>query len=71
MPPNGKNWDEYRKFVVEKLDAHSDHFAEVFERLGRIDVELAQLKIKAGVWGLLAGAIPITITIIVWLVVKL
>ena len=70
MPPNGKSWEEYRKFVVEKLDTHTDHFGEIFKRLNKIEVDLAKLKIKAGVWGLLAGAIPVAITIIVWIVIK-
>jgi len=61
MPPNSKSWNEYRRFVVEKLDAHSINFDEVFKRLNKIEVELAQLKIRAGVWGLLAGAIPVLI----------
>ena len=70
MPPNGNSWDEYRKYVIDKLDAHSGHFGEMFKRLGNIEVEIAKLKIKAGVWGALAGAIPVAITIIVWLIVK-
>lgn len=70
MPPNSKSWNEYRRFVVEKLEAHSGDFIEVFKRLNKIDIELAKLKIKAGVWGLFAGAIPVAITIIIWLIVK-
>ncbi len=70
MPPNSKSWNEYRKFVVEKLEGHSGNFDEVFNRLRTIEVELAKLKIRAGVWGLCAGAIPIAITIVVWLIVK-
>jgi len=70
MPPHNKSWNEYRKFVVEKLDAHSGNFGEIFERLNKIEVAVSALKVKAGVWGLLGGVIPVAITIIVWLVVK-
>ncbi len=70
MPPNSKSWNEYRKFVVKELEAHSENFGEVFKRLGTIEIELAKLKIKAGVWGLFAGAIPVAITIVIWLIVK-
>jgi len=68
MPPNGNSWDEYRKFVVEKLDTHSGYFDEMFKRLGNIEIELARLKLKAGVWGLLAGTIPVAIMIILFLI---
>ena len=70
MPPNGNSWNEYRKYVTDKLDEHSENFGEVFKRLGNIEVAIAALKVKAGVWGALAGAIPVAITIIVWLIVK-
>jgi len=70
MPPNGNSWDEYRKYVTDKLEEHSENHTEIFTRLGKIEVAIATLKVKAGVWGALAGAIPVAITIIVWLIVK-
>ena len=43
--------------------------SEVSLQIGQINVEIAQLKVKAGVWGLLAGilgaAIPIAIKMII------
>ena len=59
MPPDGNDWNEYRKYVIGKLEC----FDEIFTRLRGIEVEIAKLKIKAGVWGIIGGSIPVFITI--------
>ena len=61
MPPNNKSWNEYRRYVVEKLETHSENFEGVFERLNRIDIAIATLKTKAGIFGLIGGSIPVLI----------
>jgi len=68
MPPDGNNWLEYKKYVVDKLDGHSKNFGEIFKRLGKIEIAIAALKVKAGVWGLIGGAIPVAIIIILFLI---
>ena len=65
MPPNGDSWNEHRKYVTEKLDEHSEYLGKIFTRLGNIEVAVAMLKVKAGVWGLLAGLIPVLIMLAV------
>lgn len=60
-PPIGNNWNEYKRYVIKKLDTHSENFGEIFNRLGNIEIEIAKLKIRAGFFGLVAGAIPVAI----------
>lgn len=61
MPPNMNNWNEYKRYVIKTLDDHSKNFTEIFNRLGKIEVEIAKLKIRAGFFGLIGAMIPILI----------
>jgi len=62
-------WNEYAKHVLKELERHSawqDRMDEKFAAHQRdmalqhasLQTEIAMLKVKAGVWGAVAGAIP-------------
>ena len=60
-------WHEYRKLVIDTTERHQACIKDLYDQLGAVKVEVALLKLKAGVWGLLAGALPGAIAIAVWL----
>ena len=39
------------------------HFGKLNDRLTEVRIEIAKLKIKAGIWGIIGGAIPVLIII--------
>lgn len=39
------------------------HFTKVNEQITLVRIEIAKLKIKSGIWGLMGGLIPIVIMI--------
>ena len=59
-------WSAYQKLVLSELEDHSRGLSELAGELKQlrtkditdIKVEIAMLKIKAGLWGAGAGAIP-------------
>lgn len=59
-------WNSYQKLVLEKLDDHSTALDGLNKEVKSIrvtdipnlQVEIAMLKIKAGIWGAMAGAVP-------------
>ena len=59
-------WDQYQKLVIDKLGEHDDKFTSIESKLMKIQVDLATLKVKAGVWGGLAGMIPVVIAIVMF-----
>jgi hypothetical protein len=72
---DGNGWDEYRKLVmteIERLAREIRHERNnqkqvqqhLWDQMLRIEKEVAQLKIKAGVWGLAGGLIP-TVTALI------
>ena len=59
-------WNQYQKLVMDKLTEHDEKFSSIEEKLIRLQVDLATLKVKAGVWGGVAGLIPVVIAIVMF-----
>ena len=59
-------WSKYEKMVIEKLDDHDDKFNGIEDKLTQIQVDIATLKVKAGIWGGIGGLIPAIIAIVMF-----
>ena len=53
MTENG--WSEYSKLVLSELEKHGEKLERMSDQLIRHGEELAQLKVKAGIWGAVSG----------------
>ena len=63
-------WSRYEKMVMEKLDDHDDKFGLIENKLTQIQVDIATLKVKAGVWGGIAGLVPVVLGLVLFFVTK-
>lgn len=72
-------WGEWSRFVLKELErlntaieqmegSQSRANKEIYKELSEIRTEIATLQLKAGVWGLLGAAIPITLMMIAQLI---
>ena len=59
-------WSQYEKMVIDKLDDHDDKFNGIEDKLTQIQVDIATLKVKAGIWGGIGGLIPAVIAIVMF-----
>ena len=59
-------WSKYEKMVIDKLDDHDDKFNGIEDKLTQIQIDIATLKVKAGVWGGIGGMIPAVIAIVMF-----
>lgn len=57
-------WHEWGRHVLKELERLNECYENQQKAAQATQVEIAMLKVKAGVWGLLAGAIPATIALI-------
>lgn len=75
-----EGWGEYKKLVLRELERLEASVADVGRKvdglqavnartLAELSVEIAMLKVKAGVWGAVAGAIP-AIGALLWVLLK-
>ncbi len=62
---NSNGWDRWQKHVLAEL-ARLQTCVDRIERSQRqLALDVAMLKVKSGVWGLIAGAIPVGILLLV------
>lgn len=59
-------WNQYQKLVIDKLDEHDGKFSNIESKLTQIQVDLATLRVKASVWGGVAGLVPVVIALILF-----
>jgi len=68
MPANEPNgWTEYRRLVLKELEDLNTAVDSVRAEQTKIREEIATLKVKSGIWGLIGGAIPVAIGLALWL----
>lgn len=60
---NANGWNEYQKLVLHELQAHTKELEKIQTEIKNIHIELATLKVKSGVWGLVAGTVPVAIAL--------
>jgi len=64
------SWTEWSKHILAELQRLDGWCKDISEKQTEILVEIAALKVKAGIWGLVGGAIPVGIMVIVYMLKK-
>ena len=59
-------WSQYQKLVMDKLDEHDGKFSNIDSKLTQIQIDIATLKVKAGVWGGIAGLVPVVLGLVLF-----
>ena len=62
---NHNGWSEWSRHVLSELERLNKCYESLDKKLNNVAIEIAMLKVKSGIWGLVAGAIPVAIMIIV------
>ena len=64
----GNGWSEWQNHVLAELQRLNSCIERMEKDVTKIHSEIAVLKVKAGLWGALAGAIPGCLAL-VWVIV--
>lgn len=64
------DWESYSKLVLAELTRLNKCLSTTKKELVEVRIELAAMKVRAGVWGMAGAAIPIVIALVVALFVK-
>lgn len=65
MPPDG--WKEYQVHVLAELKRLNGSYIGLDEKVDKLCKDIAVLKVKSGIWGLMGGIIPIIIFLGIWI----
>lgn len=68
---NGSNggaggWSEYKRLILSKLNEIAVELKDIQDRLHEIEMDLLGMKIRAGLWGAIAGGLPSLIAALVF-----
>ena len=64
---DNNGWEEWRNHVLIELEKNSSQHEKIFEAIKETNTEIATLKVKSGVWGAIAGLIPVGIGLLIFL----
>lgn len=67
MPLNNNDWDKWSKHILSELTRLADCYEGLQERVNTVREDIAGLKVKAGIWGLIGGAIPVIVGLGIWI----
>ena len=58
------DWSEYQRLVMSELKQLREDVKSARDEINNLRVEMTMLKVKAGVWGMIAGAVPGAIAVL-------
>jgi len=61
-------WDEWRNHVLSELKRQNELIEKIYSKIEGLGEDMSALKVKAGVWGLAGGLIPVLIALGVWFI---
>lgn len=67
-PQSMLGWSAYEKLVMTQLAQLENDMQAVDEKITLLRIDVAQLKVKAGIWGAVAGLIPGVVMVLATLV---
>jgi len=53
--PQDNGWNEWSRHVLAELIRLNDCYEELNKNLGKIQVDIGMLQVKAGMWGAVGG----------------
>ena len=65
MTPPENGWNRYEKLVLKEIEDLNSISEKLREEIGAVRRDIVGLKVRAGVWGLAGGFIPVAIGILV------
>ena len=60
---DGGDWKDYQLLILNELERHDNLLNSQGKEINNLKPENAILKIKSGLWGIAAGAIPVIIAL--------
>lgn len=68
MPPD-KKWSEAEAMVLDRLGRVETGLESLTNAVTSLRVEMAGMKVKAGVWGVIGSALPV-LAAFIWFAIK-
>lgn len=60
-----ESWDNWREHILAEIKRGNDNIILLTNAITGINVEIAKLQVKSGIWGVMGGMIPVCIVLVV------
>lgn len=70
LPHNTNSWNIWKELILSDLKELKVDQKTMLVDIVTIKTEMATLKVKSGIWGALAGLIPVILFLMGWIVLK-
>jgi len=70
VSPELDTWNEWSRHVLKELERLNASTGDIYEKVNQVRIEIAMLKVKAGIWGAIGGAIPVVVALAMWILKK-
>lgn len=67
---DGNGWTQYQRLVLSELERLGEGQDKIEAQLAKVEVRIAILQVKSGIWGFLGGAMTVVIMILVEFIKK-
>lgn len=47
-----------------------NHFSKLLDKIEKLQIDVATLKVKSGFWGVIGGTIPVLIIIVIYICIR-
>ena len=58
------SWERDQRLVLNEMKRNTETIEILRKDIGELKLELVMLKVKSGLWGIVAGSIPVVIALI-------
>ena len=59
------NWTQWSQYVLKELERNNGDHESMSDKLDKIAVEIAMLKVKSGLWGTIGGLVSAAVFLLV------
>lgn len=63
-PGDGNGWHEWSRHVLRELERMDESIRILHQEMVSLKIEIAMLQVKSGIWGALAGLLPVILYLI-------
>ena len=62
---NNNSWTQWSKYVLKELERNNSDHESISDKLDKIAVEIATLKVKSGLWGTIGGLVSAAVFLVI------
>lgn len=64
MAGSNNGFDQWKNYIIKELE----RLLVIEDKVDLLNIEIAKLKVKSGIWGILGGSVPVVLALTIYLI---